>query len=125
MTKESKIANAIFNAMFDIEELQEMEKKGAISCANGFKLSTIVTIELELSGNVKEWVNIKDKLPEYGDPVLLRINGIPQNVTWSRDGSDDSADWFEIHDPLNVYKGFKDSGFFIDFEKEVEWMEIG
>lgn len=123
MSKSNQLAESIFNAMYDEEDLKTMEASKAISCAKGFKLSTIITIELELDGNIKEWVSVKDSLPEYGDPVLLRIDGIPQNVTWNRDGSDDSLDWFEIHDPLNVYKSFEQS-FFIDFKKEVEWMPI-
>ena len=42
-----------------------------------------------------KWIDVKDELPAYGIPVLLKANGVVQHVTYMLDGSDDEADWFE------------------------------
>ena len=43
-----------------------------------------------------EWISVNDKLPPYGDPVLLCSKfGTVQNVTYCLDGDDDVPDWFE------------------------------
>lgn len=41
------------------------------------------------------WIDVSKRLPEYGKPVLIVINGIVQHVTYFRDGGDDQDDWFE------------------------------
>ena len=43
----------------------------------------------------KEWISVKDRLPEYGRAVLISIKGTVQHVTFSLDGADDTPDWFE------------------------------
>ncbi|WP_144984888.1 DUF551 domain-containing protein [Halomonas sp. C22] len=51
--------------------------------------------EDELKALLAGWVSVNDRLPEYGEPCLIVANGVTQNVTYVRDGADDSADWFE------------------------------
>ena len=34
-------------------------------------------------------------LPPYGDAVIIKANGVIQNVTYFLDGADDEPDWFE------------------------------
>ena len=41
------------------------------------------------------WISTKEKLPEYGKPILIKANGTTQHVTYMRDGDDFSDDWFE------------------------------
>ena len=36
-----------------------------------------------------------EKRPAYGQPVLIKIKGIVQHITYVLDGADDTADWFE------------------------------
>ena len=71
---------------------------------------------------MSEWVDIKDSAPAYGSVVLLKINGVVQSITYSRDGSDDSEDWFEpygdhVDDEL---KG--EYSFFIDWNSDIKWV---
>ena len=44
---------------------------------------------------MSDWIKIEDQLPEYGDPVIIVIKGTVQNVIYTRDGDDDTDDWFE------------------------------
>jgi len=44
---------------------------------------------------MSEWISVKDKLPEYGVPVIIAENGVTQHVTYMLDGADDVSDWFE------------------------------
>ncbi len=44
---------------------------------------------------MSKWTSVEDKLPEYGEPILLVIKGVVQNVTYMLDGCDDTPDWFE------------------------------
>lgn len=44
-----------------------------------------------------DWVNVEDRLPEYGEPVLIVVNGVTQNVTYILDGYENEPDWFEPH----------------------------
>lgn len=41
------------------------------------------------------WIDVNEKLPQYGEPVLLRANRVTQHVTYMLDGADDTPDWFE------------------------------
>lgn len=43
----------------------------------------------------KQWISVEDRLPGYGEPVILSIKGVVQNVTYTLDGADDTRDWFE------------------------------
>ncbi len=42
-----------------------------------------------------EWISVKDRLPGYGDPVIVVSSGVVQNVIYMMDGADDCDDWFE------------------------------
>lgn len=46
---------------------------------------------------MSEWISVEDRLPRYGDPVILCIMGVTQNITYCRDGHPDGSclDWFE------------------------------
>lgn len=44
---------------------------------------------------MSEWISVGDRLPEYGEPVIISIKNIVQKVTYILDGSDDCPDWFE------------------------------
>ncbi len=45
--------------------------------------------------SVVEWISIQDKWPERGDPVLLIVNGVVQQVTYFRSYLNADDDWFE------------------------------
>tara|TARA_R110000850_G_scaffold276016_1_gene416687 strand:- start:1130 stop:1351 length:222 start_codon:yes stop_codon:yes gene_type:complete len=42
-----------------------------------------------------EWISVEDRLPAYGEPVLIVGNGVTQHITYMLDGADDTEDWFE------------------------------
>lgn len=42
-----------------------------------------------------EFKPLCDAYPQYGQPVLLKSNGVIQHVTFMLNGSDDCEDWFE------------------------------
>lgn len=42
-----------------------------------------------------DWIDVNDRLPGYGEPVLLVASGVVQHVTYMLDGADDVPDWFE------------------------------
>lgn len=44
---------------------------------------------------MSEWISVEDRLPDYGEPVLICANDVVQSVTFMRDGFEDTADWFE------------------------------
>ncbi|MCP3673285.1 MAG: DUF551 domain-containing protein [Gammaproteobacteria bacterium] len=44
---------------------------------------------------MSKWISVEDRLPGYGDPVLVVLNGKVQYVTYMLDGADDTPDWFE------------------------------
>lgn len=73
---------------------------------------------------MSKWIGVNDKLPEYGVPVLLCINGVVQNMTWCRDGSDDSNDWFELCGSVIEESDRRECAFFIDYENPVYWMPL-
>ncbi|GGO89214.1 hypothetical protein GCM10011348_46440 [Marinobacterium nitratireducens] len=37
----------------------------------------------------------EDGSPDYGEPILVALNGVWQHVTYMRDGADDCEDWVE------------------------------
>jgi hypothetical protein len=41
------------------------------------------------------WVRMIDNRPEYGEPVLIKSNGVVQHVTYTRDGLEGCGDWME------------------------------
>lgn len=53
-------ATRIFDAIFDEEDLKNLESKGIIAQELGYKVSVIAQIELELES---EWVSFEDKVP--------------------------------------------------------------
>lgn len=57
------------------------------------------------------WISVEDNWPKYGDTILIVVNGVVQNITYSRHGSDDSADWCEPH-------------FFDDKDAIVWWSDV-
>jgi hypothetical protein len=42
-----------------------------------------------------KWIKTEDKRPEYGEPVIVVMNGVTQHVTYTRDGFDNEPDWYE------------------------------
>lgn len=42
-----------------------------------------------------EFIPIENSRPPYGAPVLLKINGVVQHITYTLDGADETPDWFE------------------------------
>lgn len=44
---------------------------------------------------LRGWIDTSVKLPAYGSPVLIVINGVVQHITYMLDGADDVPDWFE------------------------------
>ena len=69
-----------------------------------------------------EWNNVKDVLPGHGVPVLLKINGVVQDVTYCLDaGDNDPTTWFEPYyfeyDELKVGVGF-------DCSPRLEWIYV-
>lgn len=71
--KNQQLSEKILNALFDDEELNEMERKGAISCARGFRASSKATIELEVEEHEQALKRANDKLKLATD-ALTRIN---------------------------------------------------
>lgn len=67
---------------------------------------------------MSEWISVSDRLPIYGDPVLIVGNGVTQNVTYMRDGADDEQDWFE------PYFFDHDDGCKVDWSKVTHWMPL-
>jgi len=47
---------------------------------------------------MSEWNNTSERLPVYGEALILKINGVNQNITYQFDGADNGDDpfyWFE------------------------------
>ena len=44
---------------------------------------------------VFEFVSIHEKRPPYGAPVLLKVGGVVQHITYILNGADETPDWFE------------------------------
>ncbi|CAM0008488.1 hypothetical protein VPHK359_0012 [Vibrio phage K359] len=58
----SDLANNIFNALFDDDDLNEMHGLGFIAQPLGYKISSVATIELELDESTG-WVKKSEILP--------------------------------------------------------------
>lgn len=48
----------------------------------------------KLEVNQTKWISVKDRLPEYGQSILIVINGHVQPITYMFDGNDDES-WYE------------------------------
>ena len=44
---------------------------------------------------MNNWIAMDVKRPGYGEPVLIVVYGVVQNIMYIRDGADDTEDWFE------------------------------
>ena len=44
---------------------------------------------------MSKWISVNDRLPEYGEPVLLAINGEVQDVPYVLNGDETVPDWFD------------------------------
>jgi hypothetical protein len=58
---EFELANKIFDALFDKDDLKEMRQRGFIAQEEGFKLSSIAVIQLELDGSAAckdGWISV-------------------------------------------------------------------
>lgn len=49
---------------------------------------------------MSEWISVKDRLPEYGVPVLVVYRGTVQYVTYSRDIGEWRASCCDDFDPM-------------------------
>ncbi len=47
------------------------------------------------NGKDSGWISVETRMPHYGDPVIIQVGGTVQNITYMRDGADDTPDWFE------------------------------
>jgi prefoldin subunit 5 len=65
----------------------------------------------------QEWISVENKIPYYGQIVLLKINNVVQEVTFIFDGADDCADWFEPHN-MNE----PEHEVMLDGKNRVEWL---
>lgn len=71
-----------------------------------------------------KWKGVSSSSPSYGEAVLLRINGVVQKITYFREGSDDSNDWFEPYGE-HVDEDCKfELSFFIDYESDIQFLCI-
>lgn len=71
-----------------------------------------------------EWKKFGSKSPTCGSPLLVKMNGVVQNIVYFRDGSDSSIDWLE---PFGDYVDEDLRGelsFFIDFESDIEFIYL-
>ena len=78
-----------------------------------------VVIQLYLWGIDMEWQNTKINKPYYGQVVILKIDGVTQDVTFVFDGADDTSDWFEVEKADN-YEG----AVFDNSKHNLEWMPL-
>lgn len=87
--------------------------------ANRKELWEILQIQVERIAELEnQWISVEDRLPAYGDSVLLVGNGVVQKVTYSLDGADDVPDWFE------PYYFDSDVGCSIPWNKPTHWMPL-
>lgn len=102
--------------------VKDLELDGMYSIHNLSDLQEILTLRKrveELEAQVPKWISLEERLPEYGASVLLKIDGVVQHVTYMRDGSDISADWFE---PFHYQDD--EAALFISDSVDIEWMPL-
>lgn len=73
---------------------------------------------------MSEWINIHERKPVYGDPVLIKLNGTVQHDTYMLNGSDDSLDWFELNCCQVDDEVKHEFSFFVKRDTDVEWMKL-
>lgn len=66
-----------------------------------------------------KWIDFKANPPAYGTPVILKINGTVQHVTYIRDGESNCDDWFEPY-----HYDDKEHGVFVGSVNSLEWMPL-
>lgn len=71
------------------------------------------------AAKASQWISVEDELPVYGDPVLLKISGVVQHVTYMLDGADDSCDWFEPYHYEDTNAAVMNNG-----KLRIEWMAL-
>lgn len=73
---------------------------------------------IEQLRKMSDWTKCIERLPAYGQPVLIKINSTVQHVSYMLDGADDTPDWFEpyLFDHADEYK--------IWWNHVDEWMPI-
>lgn len=64
------------------------------------------------------WVDVFCERPAYGEPVLLYVSGVVQNVTFMLDGGDECEDWFE------PYHFNHDDNFRLKWSNASHWAEL-
>ena len=77
--------------------------------------------ELEAAKPASEWVSVEDRLPAYGEPVKIFMNGVIQSITYCLDGFPDGGvmDWFE---PYHFDQDKDELSFFYD--KAESWIYV-
>lgn len=61
--------------------------------------------------------SVNERLPAYGEPVLIKTNGVLQHITYILDGADDVPDWFE---PCH----FEADGLALRWDKVESWIYV-
>ena len=84
----------------------------------GDALVVINQQQAEIEKLKNQWISVDDRLPKYGEPVLLTINGFVQNIVYVLDGDDDCKDWFE---PYHFNANDEDKFF---YDKASYWMPL-
>ncbi len=64
-----------------------------------------------------EWVKTSERLPAYGEPVLIIYNNVIQHIVYMLDGSDEVPDWFAPYH-------FEDEDLFIGWNEVQAWVYI-
>ena len=69
---------------------------------------------------MSKFKKLSDRRPAYGEPLILRVKGVVQHITYMLDGADDFKDWLEPY-----YFEEKEAGFFVDYtESHIEWLYV-
>lgn len=80
------------------EELLDQFNSQSSDISSYVTLTEFIDRELQKAyelGQKAQWISCEERLPNYGDPVLIVVDGKAQPLTFMRDGADDTADWFE------------------------------
>ena len=83
---------SIINRLRDLQQLCTESANENFADVFGAAADEIVRLS---EVNKMNWISTQDRLPKYGVPVILCINGVVQHVTYALDGADDYPDWFE------------------------------